>query len=152
MCGGELDGLVVQLGLQLLVLRHLPHRLHEVLVNHVLPLRSAIQDIGLFISKYKASLSGMFCQQIKRLWRGHLQPKLEVLRLDMSRTGTELEPSWWEASTPEKSNSNSLLIAIRNTYIWATNHWRMLVTWTPPPPPVHVLHELTRTHMNCTRM
>jgi hypothetical protein len=40
-CGGELDGLVVELGLQLLVLRHLPHRLHEVLVNHVLPLRSA---------------------------------------------------------------------------------------------------------------
>jgi hypothetical protein len=45
-CVGELDGLVVQLGLQLLILRHLPHRLHEVLVNHVLPLRSAIQDIG----------------------------------------------------------------------------------------------------------
>jgi hypothetical protein len=51
MCGEDLDGLVVQLGLQLLVLRHLPHRLHEVLINHVLPLRSAIQHIHRVIYK-----------------------------------------------------------------------------------------------------
>jgi hypothetical protein len=35
----------------------------------------------------------------------------------MSRPGIEPWPPQWEASTPEKNHSNSLLIAIRNIYI-----------------------------------
>ncbi len=43
----------------------------------------------------------------------------------------------WEASTLEKSHSNSVLMAIRNIYIWARDQWRMLatknrfLTWIP---------------------
>ncbi len=37
----------------------------------------------------------------------------------MSRPGIESGPPLWEAITLEKSHSNSLLIAIRNIYIWA---------------------------------
>ncbi len=37
----------------------------------------------------------------------------------MSRPEIETGPPAWEASTQEKSHSNSLLIAIRNFYIWA---------------------------------
>jgi hypothetical protein len=41
------------------------------------------------------------------LWRGHLHPKLET---DIPRPGIEPGPPQWEASTPEKSHPNSLLI------------------------------------------
>jgi hypothetical protein len=51
---------------------------------------------------------------------------------DMSRLGIEPGPTRWEESTLAKSYSNSLLIVIRNIYIWACNM----------APPVHVLHEL----------
>ncbi len=47
-------------------------------------------------------------------------------RTDMSRPGIKPGPPRWEASTLEKSHSKSLLIAIRNSYIWARNQWRML--------------------------
>lgn len=40
---GNLDGLVVQLAFQLLVVRDLTHSLHEVLLDHVLPL-SAVRS------------------------------------------------------------------------------------------------------------
>ncbi len=48
-------------------------------------------------------------------------------RTDMYRPGIEPGPPRWEASTLEKSLSNSLLIAIRIIYIWLRNHWRMLL-------------------------
>ncbi len=44
----------------------------------------------------------------------------------MSRPGMKPEPPRWEASTLENSHSNSLLITIRNSYIWARDQWRML--------------------------
>jgi len=40
----SLDGLVVQLALQLLVVRHLAHRLHEVLLDDVLPLGTGLEQ------------------------------------------------------------------------------------------------------------
>jgi hypothetical protein len=53
-----------------------------------------------------------------------LKPVILVLKIgnegpetDMSRPGFEPGPPRWEASTQEKSNSNSLLKAIRNIYI-----------------------------------
>jgi hypothetical protein len=55
-------------------------------------------------------------------------------------------PPRWEASALEKSNSNSLVINIRDIYIWSRSQWRLLA---PCLPPVHVLHEHTWTHMNC---
>jgi hypothetical protein len=67
----------------------------------------------------------------------------------MSRPGIKPGPPLWEASTLEKSHTNSVFMAIWHIYIWARNQWRMLATWLPP---VHVLHEHTWTHMNCTRI
>ncbi len=49
---------------------------------------------------------------MERLEQDHFHPKLEV-------PGNEPGPSWWEACTLAKSYSNSILIAIRNIYIWA---------------------------------
>ncbi len=43
-------------------------------------------------------------------------------RTDMSRLGIEPGPPRWEASTLEKSHSNSLLRTIRNLYIWAGDY------------------------------
>jgi hypothetical protein len=37
---GNLNGLVIQLGLQLLILGHLPYGLHEILIDDILPLSS----------------------------------------------------------------------------------------------------------------
>ncbi len=54
---------------------------------------------------------------MKRLDQAHLPPKLEVP--DWHVQGIEPGPPRWEASTLEKSHSNSLLIAIRNIYILA---------------------------------
>jgi hypothetical protein len=51
--------------------------------------------------------SGKYRIELKRL---ELHSKLET---DMSRPGIEPRPLRWEASTLEKSHSNSLLIAIR---------------------------------------
>ncbi len=59
---------------------------------------------------------------MERLDQGHLHP-----RSDMSRPGIDPGPRW-EASTLEKSHSNSFLIAIRNIYILARDQWRMLAT------------------------
>jgi hypothetical protein len=56
---------------------------------------------------------------MKRLDQGHLHPKTRGPRTDMSRPGIEPGRPRWEASTLEKSHLNSLLIAIRNIYIWA---------------------------------
>ncbi len=64
--------------------------------------------------------------------QGHLHPKLEVPKTDISGPGIEPGPPQWESSTPEKSHSNSLLIAIRNIYILARNMAPLsaCVTWT----------------------
>ncbi len=40
----------------------------------------------------------------------------------MSRPVIEPPHPRWEASTPEKCHSNSLLLAIRNIYIWASDN------------------------------
>jgi hypothetical protein len=53
----------------------------------------------------------------------------------MSRTGIEPRPPRWEASTLEKSHSNSLLMAI-----WSPEHGS---------PQKHVLHEHTWTALGC---
>ncbi len=53
--------------------------------------------------------------------QGHLHPKPEVL-------GIEPGPTRWEASTLEKSHSNSLLTDNWNIYICARDQWRMLAT------------------------
>ncbi len=45
---------------------------------------------------------------IKRLNQGHLPPKPRGPETDMSRPGIEPESPLWEASTLEKSHSNSL--------------------------------------------
>jgi hypothetical protein len=85
---------------------------------------------------------------MKRLDQDHLHPKLEGPGLTCPHP--ELNPGLRGGSElSRKGHSNSLLIAIRNIYIWARKQWRMLTTWLPP---VHVLHEHTWTHMNCTRM
>ncbi len=46
----------------------------------------------------------------------------------MSRSGIKPGPPPWEASTLAKSYSKSVLIAIRNIYIWARDQWRVLAT------------------------
>jgi len=66
----------------------------------------------------------------ERLDQIHLHSKLEVPRL-----GIEIRPPRWEVSTLAKSYWNSLLISIRNIYIWASDK----------APPVHVV---TWTYMN----
>jgi hypothetical protein len=43
----------------------------------------------------------------------------------MSLPGIELGPPKWEASTSEKNHSNSLLIAIRNIYLWPVTTQRV---------------------------
>ncbi len=75
----------------------------------------------------------------------HLQVRAFTVKQDRSHRGHHYEETWprssssktrgprtdmsrSEASTPEKSHSNSLLIAIWNIYIWARKQWRMLAT------------------------
>jgi hypothetical protein len=70
---------------------------------------------------------------MKRLDQGHLHPKLEVPGLIPGRESNLGLYVCWEASTLEKSHSNSLLIAIRNIYI--LDH--------DMAPPVHESHEHT---------
>ncbi len=56
---------------------------------------------------------------MERLDQGHLHPKLEVPGLRCPDRESNLETPRSEASTLEKSDSNSLLIAILNICKWA---------------------------------
>ncbi len=65
--------------------------------------------------------------------------------VDFYKCNLEPEPPTWEVSTLEMSYPDSLLLAIRNFYIWASKCHDMAPpsacgTWVP------------WTHMNCTRM
>ncbi len=60
--------------------------------------------------------SGIVNHSMERLDQSHLYPNLEVPGL------TWPGPPAWEASTLEKSHPDSLLIAIRNIYVWARDN------------------------------
>jgi hypothetical protein len=53
---------------------------------------------------------------MKSFDQGHLHPKLKQLETDMSRPGIGPKPPRWEASTLEKSNSNSTFKGPRNRF------------------------------------
>ncbi len=69
---------------------------------------------GLLPSRHLASprvSNHLVVTTIERLDQSHFYPNLEV-------PGIKPRPPAWEASTLEKSHLDSLLIAIRNIYIW----------------------------------
>ncbi len=69
----------------------------------------------------------------------------------MSQPRVETRPPWWKASTLEKSHLICVLIALPNIYIcvWASEQWRMLVTWLPQCMCYMNIHEHTLTAPGC---
>ncbi len=55
---------------------------------------------------------------MERLDKGHLHTKLEVPRLTCLGRESNPWPLWWEANPLANSYLNTVLISIRNIYIW----------------------------------
>jgi hypothetical protein len=64
---------------------------------------------------------------MERLDQGHLHPKLKISRLTCLGQELNPDPPQWEASTLAKSYSNSILIAIQNIYISASNSLKIII-------------------------
>ncbi len=91
------------------------------------------QDVGACMSFNPEYWHRRGVTNMKRLDQGHLHPNLEVPRLTCPRR--ESNP---QASTLEKSHSNSLLIAIRKIYIWARDSMLIKMTLLGPLGPTDV--------------
>ncbi len=62
----------------------------------------------------------------------------------MSRTGIKSGPPAWEVSTLEKSHPESLLIVIRNIYIWLMSPWHTYDLYGPVRNVFYACRYITR--------